>query len=92
MTSESMSIENLILSFLKGELSSNEKVILDEWISQSPENKQLFDELTNGDSIVQKLMVLHDMETSPRKRENQASLESTLFSSSSKIIRRSSQF
>jgi ferric-dicitrate binding protein FerR (iron transport regulator) len=59
MPTATENIAVLIVKHLKEELTIEEKNVLDEWIMQSEENRRLFEELTNGDSLQSKLKEYH---------------------------------
>jgi ferric-dicitrate binding protein FerR (iron transport regulator) len=44
-------ISNLVLKHLGGELTGEERTVLDEWIASSPENKALYEELTTEEIL-----------------------------------------
>src|SRR5690242_15579199 len=48
-------IQELIAKYLRVELTDSENDRLQQWISDSPENKVKFDELTNTDQLFQKI-------------------------------------
>ncbi|QGY45021.1 DUF4974 domain-containing protein [Maribellus comscasis] len=47
MDNESMQIEQLIIKKISGELNKSEQAILDQWLSQSPENRKELDSYKN---------------------------------------------
>ena len=46
-------IETLIIRYLKGELTEDESVLLNAWKQESPENENLFAELTDDTALTQ---------------------------------------
>ncbi|SMC87626.1 FecR family protein [Pedobacter africanus] len=55
-------IEDLILKFLKKEISPEEESLLQQWIDQDDKNKMLFNELTNKDLLQNKMQAFHSIE------------------------------
>src|SRR5690349_5703396 len=54
-------ISNLIEKYINQEISGNEKIILDAWIQESDENKQLFEELTDNKNIRKRTKQFHEV-------------------------------
>jgi hypothetical protein len=52
--------DELILKYLSGKLTEEEQLYLDEWKSQ-PVNRQLLDQLSNGDWVKQELRKMHQI-------------------------------
>lgn len=55
-------IEDLILKFLKNEISPEEDRLLQQWIDEDGKNKMLFNELTNKDSLQRKMQAFYGIE------------------------------
>ncbi|WP_343561608.1 FecR domain-containing protein [Sphingobacterium sp.] len=55
-------IEDLILKFLKNEISPEEEQLLQQWIVEDDKNKALFDELTNMDVLQRRMQAFHVLE------------------------------
>ncbi len=47
-------IENLIYGYLQGTLSPDERVKLEEWLDDNPENEILFDRICDQKNILNK--------------------------------------
>jgi transmembrane sensor len=62
LSSELFEIGSLLLKYNQGEITEEEKTILDNWIQASPENNRLFATLTNNDELQAKLNQLHEIE------------------------------
>lgn len=56
---ESTDIHKIIASYLNGSLSEAEQGQLQQWIGQSPKNKQLFDQLTQHHFLAEELQKLY---------------------------------
>ncbi|MEO7047547.1 MAG: FecR domain-containing protein [Ferruginibacter sp.] len=59
-------LENIIIKYLKDEISEEENVQLQEWIAESDSNKVLFEKLTSGkwlDAEVKKLYSYNEVES-----------------------------
>jgi ferric-dicitrate binding protein FerR (iron transport regulator) len=52
-------ISQLIFKNLEGSISGEEKTQLDNWITADPANRELFDELSNDDSLSAAIMEFH---------------------------------
>lgn len=52
----------LIVKYLKGELTDQQKAELDDWIAQSDRNKALFEKLTNEDTVQHELELLSSID------------------------------
>ena len=50
-----INIEEIIVKYLDGTITSDEASFLDQWILESPSNKQLFEELTHPEGVSQEL-------------------------------------
>ncbi|OOG17987.1 hypothetical protein BWD42_11860 [Sphingobacterium sp. CZ-UAM] len=55
-------IEDLILKFLKNEISPDEERLLQQWLDEDDKNKILFDELTNKDVLQSKVRAFYSIE------------------------------
>ncbi|WP_205512393.1 FecR family protein [Longitalea arenae] len=62
LSNELFEVGNLILKYNQGEITEEEKTILDNWINASEGNQQLFATLTNNDALQAKLNQLHEIE------------------------------
>ena len=60
MASNATRVAELILKFLRGELSESEKHELNEWKNSSVSRLSLFDSLTNGDHLSKTLKEMYD--------------------------------
>ena len=61
-SNELFELGSLLLKHNQGELTEEEKTMLDNWINASADNKQLFARLTNNDELQAKLNQLHEIE------------------------------
>ena len=52
-----------ILLYLEGKLSAADQLQLNRWKDAHPDNRQLFEELTNGDMLREQLQRLHEVDT-----------------------------
>jgi len=62
LSDELFEMGSLILKYNQGELTEEEKTILDNWTNASPDNKRLFTTLTNNEDLQAKLNQLHEIE------------------------------
>jgi transmembrane sensor len=62
LSNELFEIGNLLLKHNQGEITGEEKTILDNWKNASPENDRLFATLTNNEDLQAKLNQLHEIE------------------------------
>lgn len=53
-------IAGLVIKFIKDEMTEAERSTLGEWVSASPENQKVFDELSNGPSLQSALRSLYE--------------------------------
>jgi transmembrane sensor len=56
-------IQSYILLYLEGKLSSADQLQLNRWMDAHPDNRQLFEELTNGEMLREQLQRLHEVDT-----------------------------
>lgn len=56
-------IHSFILLYLEGQLSSADQLQLDRWKDAHPDNRQLFEELTDGEVLRAQLSKLHEVDT-----------------------------
>jgi ferric-dicitrate binding protein FerR (iron transport regulator) len=62
LSNELFEVGSLILKYNQGEITEEEKTILDNWINASAGNQQLFATLTNNAALQAKLNQLHEIE------------------------------
>ena len=62
LSNELFEIGSLLLKYNQGEITGEEKTILDNWKNASPENDRLFATLTNNEDLQAKLNQLHEIE------------------------------
>lgn len=62
LSNELFEVGSLILKYNQGEITEEEKTILDNWINASTGNQQLFATLTNNEALQAKLNQLHEIE------------------------------
>jgi ferric-dicitrate binding protein FerR (iron transport regulator) len=62
LSNELFEMGSLFLKYNQGELTEEERTILDNWVNASAENKQLFAKLTNNDELQARLNQLHEIE------------------------------
>ncbi|WP_207515851.1 FecR family protein [Longitalea luteola] len=62
LSNELFEIGSLVLKYNQGEITEEEKTILDNWINASADNQQLFATLTNNEALQAKLNQLHEIE------------------------------
>lgn len=72
---ESYSSEDLIIQFLKGKLSPAEEKMLNDWKEADEKNLELFNNLSNKDTLRQKLKTYHEIETEEKERSKAMALE-----------------
>ncbi|THU40817.1 DUF4974 domain-containing protein [Niastella caeni] len=61
-SNELFEVGSLIFKYYQGEITEEEKTILDNWTNASPENKRLFASLTNDEELQAKLNQRHEIE------------------------------
>ena len=84
MTDRAGDIAMLIKKHNKNELTENEKDQLTGWISESEENKKVFDELTNEDTLQQ---AMKDLYESKQMHASQQALVVSLYSRNTNWIK-----
>jgi transmembrane sensor len=62
LSNELFQIGSLLLKYNQGEITEEEKTILDNWKNASPENDRLIATLTNNEDLQAKLNQLHEIE------------------------------
>lgn len=62
LSNELFDVGSLIFKYNQGEITEEEKTILDNWTNASPGNKRLFESLTNNEELQAKLNQLHEIE------------------------------
>jgi len=67
MQEEQHKIEDLILLYLKNELTAKQEKELNAWMQRN-ENRELFEELTNQATLKEKLAIYHTIESTQKER------------------------
>src|SRR5436190_22506185 len=73
LTEEVIEKAKLIEKYLDGEISQEERAVLDQWTQESPENKELFDKLTTKESLTRLMKEYyggHERKADAQRRAN----------------------
>lgn len=85
LTQEVREKAKLVEKYLDGNLSHEEKATLDEWINESPENKELFEKLTNKDAL--SALMKEYYEAHNRKEDAQRRTNEMVFGAAPAVVR-----
>lgn len=85
LTQEVREKAKLVEKYLDGNLSPEEKTTLDEWINESPENKELFEKLTDKGSLTALMKEYYEAHT--RRNDAQRRTNEMVFGAAPAVVR-----
>lgn len=85
LTQEVREKAKLVEKYLDGNLSHEERTTLDEWINESPENKELFEKLSNKDAL--SALMKEYYEAHNRKDDAQRRTNEMVFGAAPAVVR-----